>query len=249
MLGKVFFTCESLVAHFEINEHPTKKTATRFCLPDSYSSAVHSFSLLSFAGSMTHKSFDNPLENNTRVGRTEIAEPVGEQLMRIWNLKSLYLILSTSSNLWFFQISGNCKTQVYHFFHHARPVHVTQVLQATDHRVLVVRDHDHCPFLARLLELEKRPVMIRDRFRKDSRKNTLLVKLQNMRMCQMWLHFYWCWWIATIHTTKGMNFKFPIKIWELPATTPAIPLWIWRFQVNVSFDRWRYYPQINFSQK
>jgi len=103
-------------------------------------------------------------------GRTEIAEPVGEQLMRIWNLKSLYLILSTSSNLWFFQISGNCKTQVYHFFHHARPVHVTQVLQATDHRVLVVRDHDHCPFLARLLELEKRPVMIRDRFRKDSRK-------------------------------------------------------------------------------
>ena len=30
--------------------------------------------------------------------------------MRIWNLKSLYLILSTSSNLWFFQISRNCKT-------------------------------------------------------------------------------------------------------------------------------------------
>lgn len=34
-----------------------------------------------------------------------------------------------------------------------------------------------------------------------------------------------------IHTKKGMNFKFPIKIWELPATRAAIPLWIWRFQI------------------
>lgn len=76
MLRTVLFTCESLVAHFEINEHPTKKTATRFCLLDSYSLAVDSFSLLSFAGSMTHhKSFNNPLESNTLVGRTQIAEP------------------------------------------------------------------------------------------------------------------------------------------------------------------------------
>lgn len=32
---------------------------------------------------MTHKSFNNPLKNNTLVGRTQIAEPVGEQLMQL----------------------------------------------------------------------------------------------------------------------------------------------------------------------